>query len=95
MTVYEGGEPEANLQGVSLSTTQAYQVKIWAKDLTDQSAVSTVYIPTAAADFHLRQGGKGAAFGCYATKENAVQLAEGWTLYLGEKTLEEYIKSLL
>lgn len=95
VTVYQGDEPSGNLPGVTLDIAQAYRVQIWAEDPTDRSAVSTVNIPTAAADFHLRRGGKGAAFGCYATRENAVQLAEGWTLYIGEKTLEEYIKSLL
>lgn len=95
VTVYQGSEPSGNLSEVTLDSTQAYQVQIWVEDSTDKSAVSTVNIPTAAADFHLRKGGKGAAFGCYSTIENAVQLAEGWTLYIGNQTLAEYIKSLL
>lgn len=89
------GDYNGIVTGLELLTTNAYKIKLFARDKTEESVPITVYIPTAAADFHLRHGGKGAAFGCYATIENAVQIAEGWALYIGNQTLEEYIKSLL
>lgn len=83
------------VEDLTLDTDRVYRLTLWAEDASDCSA--TVYrdIPTAAADFHLRQGGQGAAFGCYATREKVLQLAEGWTLYLGDRSLEDYIRSIL
>jgi len=91
----ENGSFSGIVPGLTLDTTQVYHLSFWAEDLSDRSSPVDRDIPTAYADFHLRQGGKGAAFGCYATRENALQLAPGWTLYLGDLSLEDYIRQFL
>lgn len=91
----EDGRFAGLVEDLFLDTTQVYHLSLWAQDLTEASPALFRDIPTAAADFHLRRGGNGAAFGCYATREKALQLASGWTLYLGDQPLEDYIRQIL
>ena len=57
---------------------QSYVARIEAVDSLGQTARYEVTIPTADAAFHLRAGGKGAAFGKYAEADGALDVA--WDL---------------
>lgn len=50
-------------------TTASYEAKIEATDRLGNTASFTAVIPTQDVAFHLREGGKGAAFGKYSEKE--------------------------
>ena len=77
-TALAGGE--AVLMGAgSFSETHSYRVRVYALDKCGGSAEYTVIIPTANASFHILPGGKGAAFGKLAERENALDLGE-WDL---------------
>ena len=65
------------LSGV-FSAQASYQVELSAVDALDNETVVQITIPTAEVTFHLREGGKGAAFGKYAEKE-ALECA--WDAY--------------
>ena len=62
------GNNEPYLQDVLL-TMASYEVEITAKDLVGGTATRTFKIATAEIDFHLRHGGRGAAFGKYSERE--------------------------
>ena len=51
----------------------------------------TVTIPTAAVAFHLKSGGRAAAFGKYAEHENTLELAADWDLRYKGKVLADYL----
>ena len=84
-------------------TMQSYMVRLTATDKLGNSAVYTRTVPTKAVTFHLKNGGKGAAFGKYAEKDDyldcqwkaafgqSVEIAEELTI--GGKTLAEIIKA--
>ena len=40
---------------------------------------------------HFKKGGKSVAFGMPASRENVVQLAEGWDIYFGDVSLTQRI----
>ena len=66
---------------VSLDATSSYVVQLGAKDSVQSDYVcETFNIPTADVDFNMREGGGGVAFGKYAEKSNAVEIAEDWDL---------------
>lgn len=63
----------------TFSVTQSYEVEISVADEVGNSGLPLVFtIPTAEVAFHLREGGKGAAFGKYAEKD-ALECA--WDAY--------------
>lgn len=78
------GDGTAMESGVGLILTaaaligQSYVAKIEAADSLGQTARYEVTIPTADAAFHLRAGGKGAAFGKYAEADGVLDVA--WDL---------------
>lgn len=53
----------------------SYLVQIRAEDTVGEITTITFAIPTAFAAFHLKEGGKGAAFGKYATTDNLLECA--------------------
>lgn len=55
--------------------THTYEVELSAVDTVGNVRAVVVTIPTAEAAFHLKRGGKGAAFGKYAEEDNALDLA--------------------
>lgn len=61
-------------------TTTSYTVDIGVVDYVGKAEYVTIIVPTARVDFHLRNGGKGAAFGEYAENENEFSVAEDWTV---------------
>lgn len=54
---------------VDILTTASYEAKIEIADKLGNTASFSAVIPTADVAFHLRPGGKGAAFGKYSEKE--------------------------
>lgn len=54
---------------VDILTTASYEAKIEITDKLENTASFSAVIPTADVAFHLRPGGKGAAFGKYSEKE--------------------------
>lgn len=65
-----------------LSTEKSYTAKIVATDSLGNTAVYEATIPTEKVAFHLKEGGKGAAFGKAAETEGLLELAEDWHLKL-------------
>lgn len=76
---------------VDILTTASYEAKIEITDKLGNTASFSAVIPTADVAFHLRPGGKGAAFGKYSEKE-ALECA--WDAEFG-KSLKVGGKSLL
>ena len=66
--------------GVVASTTTSYTIDIGVVDTIGNDASVTKIVPTDAVAFHLRLGGKGAAFGEYAENEKELSIAADWTL---------------
>lgn len=67
------------IPGIVESIVTSYDVQIFVKDTMGETEEYTVRIPTAGADFHLRKGGKGAAFGKYSEIKNGVEFE--WDVY--------------
>lgn len=70
----------APIANVVSNTLTSYIVEIGVIDDVGESASVKMTIPTLATDFHLREGGGGAAFGKYAEKEKCLDIADGWVL---------------
>lgn len=71
----------------TFSVTQSYEVEISVADEVGNSGLPLVFtIPTAEVTFHLREGGKGAAFGKYAEKD-ALECA--WDAYFDKNVQVE------
>lgn len=72
-----------------VSETVSYMVRLTATDRLGNSSYFEKVVPTKAITFHLKAGGKGAAFGGYASADNTLELADGWKLKIGGTTLTE------
>lgn len=69
--------------------SKSYEVEVSAKDAVGGEKTVVFTIPTAAAAFHIKEGGTGAAFGKYATEDDVLDIAWG-TLKVGGKTLLDW-----
>lgn len=58
----------------ALSTTTSYNARILIRDYLNNTASFEVLIPTSDASFNIKPGGKGAAFGKYAQKDNLLDV---------------------
>lgn len=67
------------IDGVVSSTTTSYTIEIRVEDDIGNTHSVTKTVPTEQVDFHLRKGGKGAAFGEYSEEENVLSVAADWT----------------
>lgn len=88
-----------------ISTMQSYTVRLTATDKVGNSVTYTRAVPTKSVTFHLKSGGKGAAFGKYAENDDyldcqwmakfakSVEIADGLTV--GGQTLADIIKSVV
>lgn len=74
--------------GGHLLATKTYEAEVCVTDSIGGSKTVSVMIPTAEVAFHLREGGKGAAFGKYAEK-NALECA--WDVEIKGKPLLDWI----
>lgn len=63
------------------AVTTTYVAKIVAKDSLGNTAAYEATIPTDSVAFHIRDGGRGAAFGKYAEADNLLDVA--WDLHVG------------
>ena len=70
----------AQTLNAGLDAAVSYEVQFRVSDSLGSSRTVTVTVPTAAVTLHLRSGGRGAAFGKYAEKDDTLQLA--WDLEL-------------
>ena len=68
-----------SIVGGSLSSTASYEARITAVDRLGNSAEFNALISTAEVAFHIKPGGRGAAFGKYAEHDNALDLGD-WKL---------------
>ena len=76
--------------------TMSYVVEIGVIDSFDAvGGVPEFYIPTDKPTFHLGEGGNKAAFGKYATHENALEVVEDWEFYVHGMTIKEYIQAVI
>lgn len=86
----------AIIGGGLISITSSYVLLITVVDLLTMQAESEATIPTESVAFHIRNGGKGAAFGKYCEQDNRLELPEGWQIKIGSTTLSEaQLQSLL
>lgn len=88
-----------------VDTMQSYMVRLTATDKLGNSTTYIKTVPTKSVTFHLKSGGKGAAFGKYAETDDlldcqwkakfgqSVEIAEG--LSIGGQSLADYIKAVV
>lgn len=88
-----------------VDTMQSYMVRLTATDKLGNSTVYEKAVPTKSVTFHLKSGGKGAAFGKYAENDDyldcqwkakfaqTVEIAEGLTV--GGQALADIIKAVV
>ena len=67
------------LTGFALN--QSYTVELRAVDRLGSARTVSIAVPTATAALHIREGGRGAAFGKYAEADNLLDVA--WDLHVG------------
>lgn len=75
-----GDEIDIDIPDVVTSTTTAYTIELGVIDDLGYSAAETIIVPSDQVEFHLREGGNGAAFGEYAQEANVLAVAESWEL---------------
>ena len=76
----EEDEIDVALTEVSMSPTSSYIVQIEVVDDLGETSMLQFTIPTDSVVFHLKQRGKGAAFGKYAEIEKTLDVAEDWNV---------------
>lgn len=69
------------ISGIELDVKTSYQVQIGVLDDVGESHTLSFDIPTDSVALHLREGGRGAAFGKYAEADNLLDVA--WDLHVG------------
>ena len=77
---------------LALSVTTRYVLRLALTDAFGTVSV-TGDLPSAAFAMHLNAAGDGVAFGKACERSNAVEIAAGRTLYLGDSTLAAYIQA--
>ena len=86
-------EVEINIPNVVTSTTMAYTIDVGVVDSLGFDTSVTIIVPSDKMEFHLREGGEGAAFGEYAEDARVLAVAESWelrvkgTMTIGGKSL--------
>lgn len=88
-----GGYSEILAQRLNIipgfSKAKSYEVEILAVDTVGGSKSVTYAIPTENVAFHIKDGGKGAAFGKYATEDNVLDVV--WNLRVMGKLLLDWM----
>jgi hypothetical protein len=79
-TTTTANEVDAILQNVVSSISTSYVMQLGVIDDIGESASAEFSIPTDQVAFHLKDGGKGAAFGKYAELDNCLDINEEWEL---------------
>ena len=78
-------ELDTKLSGVVTSTTMAYSIDIGVVDDLGYEAFASFIVPSDQVEFHLREGGDGAAFGEYAEDAKVLAVAASWELRIKGK----------
>jgi hypothetical protein len=85
-----GAYTELSAQQVNVlpnfSAAMSYEVEVLAEDALGESRSVVYSIPTEEVAFHLRPGGKGAAFGMYSTRDGYVETA--WPVDMRDNRVE-------
>jgi hypothetical protein len=71
---------DAKVVDINLSLSDTYKIRLRAIDEVGDVSYFDAQIPTADVTMHLRNGGKGAAFGKYAEKDYCLDIDEDWEL---------------
>ena len=71
------------IEGAVSELARSYTVELSVYDLVGKSHTVTLRVPTGGVDLHLGKGGGRAAFGKYAEREHALEIAPEWQLYVG------------
>jgi hypothetical protein len=71
--------------------TKSYTVKLIVEDAIGSSDVYYFTIPTADVTLHLAEGGGGAAFGKYAERNKALEVAEDWDFVMKGEAVADFI----
>ena len=87
-------EINAVISDITLDVKKTYVVTVRCIDKFGEYDDIDFKIPTEDVAFHLGKFGTKAAFGKYAERDKAVEIAEDWDLIIKNKTLNEYINSL-
>lgn len=69
----------------------SYRARIVARDSLGNEAAYETTIPTSQVTVHLKEGGKAVGIGKYAEHERAIDIADGWGIYWGGKTLLDIV----
>lgn len=87
-----GAYSELNAQQINVlpgfSKSISYEVEVVAVDAVGESKSVTYVIPTENVAFHIKDGGKGAAFGKFATEDNVLDV--DWNLRVMDKLLLDW-----
>lgn len=89
----------------AVDTMQSYTVRLTATDRVGNKTAFEKAVPTKSVTFHLKNGGKGAAFGKYAEQDELLDcqwdanfagaLSIAGTVKVGGQTLADYIKAVV
>lgn len=85
---------DVTLGNVVTSVTTSYVVELSVIDDIGDAATLTFVIPTEDVTFHLKEGGGGAAFGKYAERDKALDIASDWDMYFKGDKIEKKFYSL-
>ena len=94
-------EFNALLQGVVFDLKEAYTIQLQAIDTIGEYDIKTFEVPTQDVALHLGKGGKNVAIGTYCDYSEERTFYSGWKaifgggVYIGDKTLKEYIKDVI
>lgn len=89
------------IPGEVFDTKESYTVQLRAIDTIGEFDIKTFEIPTEDVALHLGRGGKNVAVGTYCTYDKDHTFTSAWDayfdaeVYIGDKTLRDYIKSVI
>lgn len=79
----------------TISPNSTYQVRITATDALGNTAVTVTSLPTRQWALKFRADGLGAAFGKAPEHSKAIELPEGWQIWIGNETIRQSITDAL
>lgn len=79
----------------TISPDSTYQVRITATDALGNTAVTVTSLPTRQWALKFRADGLGAAFGKAPEHSKAIELPEGWQIWIGNETIRQSITDAL
>lgn len=92
--ITDTNEVDVILENVVSSISTSYIIQIGVVDDIGESAQMEIRVPTDQVTFHLKHGGKGAAFGKYAETDNCLEIDESWKLEVNGVFYANHISAL-